>query len=343
MNPAAHDRLFGFDHAFDHPVTLVITVGLVLLLGLMPLLFVALKRLGRLDGRLQRELKSRYYSWLILVPLLLIPILLGAAWTIIGVGILSLLCYREYARATGLFRERTISAVVVLGIVAITLAVLDHWYMLFVAITPLTVAILAAVAILADRPTGYIQRVALGVLGFLLFGTSFGHLSYMANDVNYRPLMLLILLAVEMNDVFAFACGKTFGRHKLVSVTSPNKTIEGSLGAVFFTTVLVLGVGFFIYPEEHRQAYGVTHTMTFRYLIVFGIIISVVGQLGDLMLSSIKRDLAIKDFGTLIPGHGGLLDRFDSLILVAPAAFHYANYVAGTSLHQPTQIFSGRW
>lgn len=69
--------------------------------------------------------------------------------------------------------------------------------------------------------------------------------------------------------------------------------------------------------------------------------ICVGGQLGDLMLSSIKRDLGIKDMGTLIPGHGGLLDRFDSLLLVAPAVFHYVRYFIGIGLDQPARILSG--
>jgi phosphatidate cytidylyltransferase len=72
-----------------------------------------------------------------------------------------------------------------------------------------------------------------------------------------------------------------------------------------------------------------------------GIIVSVVGQFGDLMLSSIKRDLGLKDTAKLIPGHGGLLDRFDGLILVAPAVFHYVSYFVDFTAGQPQRIFSG--
>ena len=76
-------------------------------------------------------------------------------------------------------------------------------------------------------------------------------------------------------------------------------------------------------------------------LLGLGIIVSVVGQFGDLMLSSIKRDLGLKDTAKLIPGHGGILDRFDSLILVAPAVFHYVNYFVGFAASQPERIFTG--
>ena len=341
MNPAVRERLFGYDHAFDHVVVRAVTVGLAALLLVVPVLFAVLRRTGRTTPELDRELRRRYYSWLVLVPLLLVPILLGAAWVILGVGLLSLLCYREYARATGLFRERSISVVIVLGILAVTFAVLDHWYGFFVAVTPLTVGLIAAVAILADRPAGYIQRVALGALGFLLFGTALGHLGYLANDTHYRPLLILILLAVEMNDVFAFAVGKAVGRRPLAPNTSPRKTVAGSLGALVLTTILVACVGMFVYPRDYRIANGVGDAAAFYYLALLGAIIGVVGQLGDLMLSSIKRDLGIKDFGTLIPGHGGLLDRFDSVILVAPAAFHYIHYVAGVGLLEPTTVISG--
>jgi phosphatidate cytidylyltransferase len=77
------------------------------------------------------------------------------------------------------------------------------------------------------------------------------------------------------------------------------------------------------------------------WLVTLGVIISVVGQLGDLMLSSIKRDLGIKDTGAIIPGHGGLLDRFDSLILVAPAVFHFVGYFLGFGFFEQKRIFSG--
>jgi phosphatidate cytidylyltransferase len=78
------------------------------------------------------------------------------------------------------------------------------------------------------------------------------------------------------------------------------------------------------------------------WLGLLGVIISVVGQLGDLMLSSIKRDLGLKDMGATIPGHGGLLDRFDSLLLVAPAVFHYLVYFIGFALEgEPTRVITG--
>jgi phosphatidate cytidylyltransferase len=340
MNPEARDRLFNFLRAFDHPVTLAITLGLVALLLAVPIVVRGLVRLGKLSPELKREIDARYFSWLIIVPAILIPILLGAAWMIVGIGLLSLLCYYEYARATGLFRFKAISLMVTLGIIATTFAVFDHWYRLFAAISALTACCIAAVALLADEPKGYIQRVALGIVGFLLFGTCFGYLAYMGNDPNYRPLVLLVILAVELNDVFAFVVGKSLGGPKLCPKTSPNKTISGSLGAIVLTTLLVTGIGWFVVRYMNIEDKPDT-TTTLRYCLVLGLIISVVGQLGDLMVSSIKRDLGLKDMGNLIPGHGGLLDRFDSLILVSPAVFLYLNYVAGIGLHEPIKILTG--
>src|SRR5213593_362522 len=333
MNNATWQRLFGFRHAFDDPVTVVLTLAVAALLLLAPLLIFITTRAAKSTADKRKELWDRYRSWIWLALFIVIPILAGAFWAILAVATLSFLCYREYARITGLFRERTISFIVVIGILLITFAELDNWYRLYVALFPLTVALIAIGGLIPDQPKGYIQRVGLGVLGFALFGSALGNLGNMANDWNYRPILLLIIFAVELNDIFAYICGHLFGRRKFVPNTSPNKTVGGSLGAIVLTAPLFALGAQFVWRN--------TALDTPVRLFGLGIIVSVVGQFGDLMLSSIKRDLGLKDTAKLIPGHGGILDRFDSLILVAPAMFHYVNYFVGIAVGQQEQIFTG--
>jgi phosphatidate cytidylyltransferase len=327
------ERLWGYQHSFDHPVTLWIVVGVALALVLAAAAIAILSRLGLVGPALRRELWLRTGSWVAIVLLIVVPVLLGALWTIAFLCVLGLVCYAEYARATGLFRERTVSACIVLGILVLNFAVLDHWYGFFAALFPLTVGVIAISSIPVDRPAGYIQRVALGVFGFLLFGGALAHLGYMANDWNYRPIILLILAAVGLNDVAAYVTGKSLGGPKLLPHTSPNKTITGALGGLVFTTAFVAALAVPIFVGTPLA--GLWHR------IGLGLIIGVTGQLGDLMLSSIKRDLGIKDTGAVIPGHGGVLDRANSLLLVAPAVFHYVGYFIGFGLDQPTRIITG--
>lgn len=333
MDELTRSRLFQFSDAFDHPVTRWITIGAGAILAFAPVILLALGAAGKLKPELKRDLWLRYRSWLVLAPLMIGPILLGAAATIAAVCILSLLCYREFARATGLFRETLTSATVALGILAVTFAVADHWYALFLALPPLFMVLIAAANILQDRPQGYIQRVGLGTLGFMLFGAGLGHLGYFANDALYRPILLTLIAAVELNDVFAYCSGKLMGRRKLAPNTSPNKTIAGSLGSVLLTTPLVAFLAHHIFlGSKVDQPVN---------LVLLGLIVSIGGQFGDLMLSSVKRDIGVKDLGVSIPGHGGLLDRFDSLLLVAPAAFHFIGYFQGVGLDQPDRIITG--
>jgi phosphatidate cytidylyltransferase len=333
VDAVSKERLFGYRHAFDHPVTVWITVAVIAKLVLSSSLIWLLHAFGRTSPELHRELVKRVRSWAIMAPLLIGPILLGAAWTIIGIGVLSILCYREFARATGFFRHRSLSIVVVFGIIATTFAVFDHWYAFFVALPPLIIVLIAMIAIVQDQPRGYTQRVGLGTMAFLLFGHGLGHLGYMANDAEFRPIILLLIATVELNDVFAFTAGKLFGHRKLTPNTSPNKTVGGALGALILTTTLVAILGYFVFRG--------TPVASLISLIALGFVVSVAGQFGDLMVSSIKRDIGIKDMGTLIPGHGGLLDRFDSLLLVAPAVFHYVGYLRGFGIDQPTRIIAG--
>ena len=315
--------------ALEHPVTRGIVLAVALVLLLTPVVAWLLTAAGRLPG----DVWKRWRSWLIIAPLMAGPVLLGRGWTIAAITLLSLLCFREFSRATGLFREYAICLAVTLGIGLVMFAVADHWYGLFVASFPIMIAIISAVGVGRDNPAGYIQRVALGIFAFMLFGCALGHFGYFANDSRFRPVLLTILLLVELNDIAAYVVGKSLGRRKLSPNISPGKTIAGFVGAVLIVSPLAAWLFGLIYPgtELARPAIGLT----------FGFTLAVTGQLGDLVLSAIKRDVGIKDWGALIPGHGGLLDRFDSLLLAAPAAFHFIGYFVGVGLDQPTRIWSG--
>jgi phosphatidate cytidylyltransferase len=321
------------DVAFADPVTVGITAATAAVLLVAGLVIGGMTLAGKGTPAFRRELWLRYGSWLVLLPLMFGPVLAGRVWTIGAVTILALLCLGEFARATGLFREYLTTAVVALGILVVNFAALDHWYGFFVALWPLTVVVILVASIPSDRPGGYIQRNGLAIFAFMLLGVGLAHLGYMANDPGYRPLVLMLLTAVALNDVAAFTFGKLLGGPKLLPQTSPNKTISGALGALCTTTLLVAFLAGKIFdgtPMDHPV-----------WLVCLGLIVSVAGQCGDLMLSSIKRDLGIKDMGAALPGHGGIMDRFNSLLLVAPAVFHMIGYFVGFGLDMPKRLITG--
>lgn len=320
--------------ALNEPMTCWSLVVVTALFAITWLGIVAMGKSGRIEPRAFAEVMIRWRSWLIIALVLLIPVLLGPGWVMIGVGVLSIACYREFARATGLFREHTISLMVVIGIVLLTFAVIDNYARLFFACAALIVGLIAIGTIPQDRPKGYVQRTALGVMGFLLFGYSFGYLGYFANSPHYRSILIMLVLCVEANDVFAYCCGKLIGGPKAIPHTSPGKTWAGCIGALVLTTILAGTLAHFVFRD--------TPLDRLDRLIVFGAGLSILGQFGDLLLSSIKRDIGIKDIGNVIPAHGGLLDRFDSLVLVPPAAFHYLSlHLGAIGADQPERVFTG--
>jgi phosphatidate cytidylyltransferase len=321
VNQATWNRLFGWREAFEEPFVLWSTVGVVIVLVLSGLIIQVLYRKKAVGQKTYEELFLRWRSWLVLTVFMIVPILLGAAWTILAVMLLSLAVFSEYSRATGLFRDKLVSAVVVLCIFALSLAAFDHWERLYFALAPFSLGLIVVSGLIADRPDGYIQRVALGSLGFLMFGYSLGYLGLISNDPNYRPILFFIFITVELNDVFAYCVGRLFGRHKLAPVTSPAKTIEGAYGAIFLTTCLAIVLGKIVFRG--------TAVDDIQFLIGLGLVISVLGHLGDLVISSIKRDVGIKDIGGILPGMGGLLDRFDSMVLVLPVVYHSMALVMG--------------
>lgn len=131
------------------------------------------------------------------------------------------------------------------------------------------------------------------------------------NTIFYYAFVLAIFVFIWVNDTFAFLTGVTIGKHKLLERISPKKTIEGFIGGIFFT--VLAGVGFSFFFTEY----------SIYFWIVFALIASLFATLGDLFESLIKRTYKVKDSGNLIPGHGGILDRIDSLLIVIPAIFVY--------------------
>lgn len=114
----------------------------------------------------------------------------------------------------------------------------------------------------------------------------------------------LIFLIAILSDTMAYFTGKFFGKHKLAPILSPKKTIEGSIGAIIFSMIGCL-------------LFGQIFELNIQLMVILGLIGSIVSQCGDLLASFVKRKVEIKDYGNLIPGHGGILDRFDSIILVS--------------------------
>lgn len=337
------DRWFGYQHAFDHPVTVFAIVAIAALAVLAGAGLWGLHRTGRMDRATYADLLLRWKSWIAISVCILVPILLGAAWTMGLVALLCLACFSDFARVTGLFRQKAICAVVLIGIGLLTFAVVDRFERLFFALAPWTVSLIAAAGIVSDRPKGYVERVALGGFGFLMFGFSISYLGNMANvgdlgnGADYRPILVMIFLGVELNDILVFCLGRLLGGPLLLPNTSPDKTVVGAIGAMLITTPLVAIIGHFVFRGTPVDQWGVLATI--------GLLISMLGQLGELILASVKRDVGVTYSGAAIPGHGGLLDRFDSLILVPPALYHYLSYQLGPQLGSlgpdtPVRIFS---
>jgi phosphatidate cytidylyltransferase len=128
-------------------------------------------------------------------------------------------------------------------------------------------------------------------------------------------LVLYLVLLTQCNDVAQFIWGKSFGRHKIVPRVSPNKTVEGFVGGLVTTTALAWALAPWLTPLTTVQS------------IASGVLIGLSGFIGDVVISSLKRDIGTKDSGTLLPGHGGLLDRLDSLTYTAPLFFHFIRYL----------------
>lgn len=283
--------------------------------------------LGFLGWGLKKELGAiwkTYRSWLVMASIGLMVVFAGRVPVIAGVTLLSILGFKEFARSSGLYKDRWLTGAVYAGILAVGIASgVPHprgaepgtgWYGFFMALPVFVIALILIIPILQNRARGELQKMSLSIVGFIYIGWMFGHLGFLANATNAYGFLCYVIFATELNDVSAFTFGSWLGHRPLRSKISPNKTWEGALGALAVSMVLpwVLRFSF--------PFFGATQ------LILTGLIVGIGGPLGDLSISVIKRDIGTKDMGAAIPGHGGILDRIDSLIYVAPLFMHMAAY-----------------
>ncbi|KFF08754.1 phosphatidate cytidylyltransferase [Chryseobacterium luteum] len=147
------------------------------------------------------------------------------------------------------------------------------------------------------------------IVALLVCLFAFPHLLFIREMVSGLNAIIFIVVVTELNDVFQYLMGKFFGKHKITPQISPNKTVEGFIGGIFLTVLLSNILGFFLLKTD------------IPVNTILGIILGISGFSGDVFMSYLKRKAGIKDTGTLLPGHGGLLDRMDSLIFNAPIFF----------------------
>jgi phosphatidate cytidylyltransferase len=164
--------------------------------------------------------------------------------------------------------------------------------------------------------------IPFAILNFLVF-LQFSNLDGVIFDWYY---ILALFILVWTNDTFAYLTGMAIGKHKFFERISPKKTWEGIIGGVAFTCLMSVGL-YYAYPHIAPLGKLGFSGLTQTEWVGLALVVSIFADLGDLVESMLKRSLGIKDSGNIIPGHGGMLDRFDAILLAAPAAFVYLMFI----------------
>lgn len=265
------------------------------------------------------ELKMRTKSWWLMAGIFVAVTVLDPVISFIAIGLLSFVALREIASISKNVRDED-RKILIWCYLAIPVQYLFAYYKnytLFLTFIPIFMHLWIPFMLVIRGVTENIGR-SMSVLPTQLMLTVFGvsHLAFLLSlpelkgfNVGGRGLLLFVVFITEMNDVFQFTWGKMFGRFKIIPKISPNKTWEGFIGGIITTTA----VGYFLRfltPFSGLEA------------ILICLSVAVTGFIGDVVVSAIKRDIGKKDTGTAIPGHGGILDRIDSLALTAPVFFH---------------------
>ncbi len=246
-----------------------------------------------------------------------IPILIFSQYIVfpIALSLLSAIAVFEMLRVLGVHKNYLLTAP--LYVIALAMPTLSYFFaedytFAFILATAaalfayLIYAFFVAVFMRGNLKYATVCEIFTSAVYLIISFTSFGVVRYLSNGLWN---LIIILVAAWGSDVFAYFTGRFFGRHKLIPEVSPKKTVEGSIGGIVCATLLMLLYGFII-------SKATTLEPNYIVLAVCGFVLSAVSQVGDLAASLIKREHGVKDYGNIFPGHGGVMDRFDSVLSI---------------------------
>jgi phosphatidate cytidylyltransferase len=291
-----------------------IVLGVLVFATIVAQIFIRLK-----PGKTWNEINTRIRSWWTIVLVLFADIAIAKKATVIFLGFISFLALKEYLSLIP--TRRSDRRVLFWAYLAIPLQyywAYSNWYGMFITFIPIYIFLFIPLRMLMAGETKDFLRAASTIQwGLMMTVFSISHMAFLltiAADKNplggWPGLLLFLLITTETNDIAQFISGKLFGKNKVVPTISPNKTVEGLAGGMIFSMIL----GYFLAP-------AIT-PISAEMGIVFGGAISFFGFIGDVSVSAVKRDIGVKDSGTMLPGHGGILDRIDSLTYTAPLFYH---------------------
>lgn len=285
-------------------------------------LIVAWMRRGDAAGR-HVELAARVRSWWVLVGVFAVAIAFRRGVAIAFFAVLSFVALKEYLSLVPTRRaDRRVLFWVYLCVPLQFWWVWRQWYPMFLIFIPVWAFLFIAMRMVLRGETRDFLR-AVGTIHWGLMTMVFGlsHLAYLLVLPDSRPgvahgaaLLLYVVLLTQLNDVLQYLWGRSIGRHRIIASVSPNKTLEGLVGGALTTTVIAVVLAPWLTP------------LTLTDSIAAGLMIGFGGFIGDVTISAVKRDIGVKDSGALIPGHGGILDRIDSLLFTGPLFFHFMAY-----------------
>lgn len=308
---------------FDITLDVLIALG-----GILAILVVAsavtFALRTNLTTAVHRELTQRIQSWWTMVVIFTVAIAVSDTVSLVFFALVSFLALKEYLSLVPTRRvDRRVIFWAYLAIPLQYVLIGYEWYGMFIILIPVYAFLLLPMRMVVAGETANFLR-AMGTLhwGLMAMVFSISHVAYLLvlpDQVNAGTgsagLVLFLVFLTQFNDVSQYLWGKLLGRHTVVPTVSPSKTVEGLIGGLLTTTMLGFVLGPWLTPLDQIQS------------LIAGLIIGAAGFVGDVVISALKRDLDVKDSGSLLPGHGGVLDRVDSLIYTAPLFFHYIYYL----------------